>query len=91
LHLLVLAGNDKLLLLLVINKFPLANVFTLFRSNPNISCILLLTRLVLVQAAGVKTRVEFAHDGTVAKFATLNSAIGPVMAWLGGRMLVRAG
>ena len=66
-------------------------MFTLFRSNPDISCVLLLTGLVLIQAAGVQTRVELAHDGTVAKFATLHCAVGAVVAWLRSRVLVRAG
>jgi hypothetical protein len=50
-----------------------------------------LTGLVLIQAAGVQTRVELAHDGTVAKFATLHCAVGAVVAWLRSRVLVRAG
>jgi len=75
-----LARDNELFLLFLIYKFPLTNVLALFRRDPNVGVVLLLPRNVLVRAAWIQARGEFAHDSAVPKRTGLDRAIGTVSA-----------
>jgi hypothetical protein len=86
-----LTRDDQLLLHVIVDKLPLADMLPLAIFSPDfmIECTLLLTFIVLICAVRVQTRVKFAFDFGVGKMATWAGAFWAVAAERHIRMLER--